>query len=220
MLSSRWVALIVFSILVGFIVAYDKDTWRQKVRYYGMTFLEGMVGGFIIDIIGVNAGYYYFPRQPFLSWQYFAIVIPCWGVFGLFINCLWRWLGKEQFIRGMAVTLFPLLLYYEGANLLTNSWVYTVPFHIVAIGWIPLIIVFAGCNRRRKVVFKMDKWIRQCEQPKLRLGLQVLRYSLTVLMFPLLIVSIFKVLSDLVAIRNTDITFGKYMRQYLMIEST
>ncbi len=102
---SRYISLAIFIALFLIITFYSKSPWRQKARYYGIAFLEGMVGGFLIDSIGINAGYYYFPRQPFLSLEYFAIVIPCWGVFGLFINCLWKWIGKEKFLNGMAVTV-------------------------------------------------------------------------------------------------------------------
>lgn len=180
-----------------------------------MAFLEGMVGGLLIDVVGIGAGYYYFPRQPFLSLEYFAIVIPCWGVFGLFINCMWQWIGQEQLIRGMIANI-PLFMFYEGTNLLTGSWIYTVPFYVVALGWIPLIIVFAGCNRRRRVVFKMDTWIRQCNTRWVYI-LKGVRISLVVIMFPLLLVSIYKVVADLIVLKRSGISIKAYAREYLMM---
>ena len=140
MLYARWLSLGVFIILCIGIIFFDKEkNWKCKLKSYGMMFVEGVVGGFIIDCVGIGAGYYYFPRQPFLSPEYMLIVLPCWGVFGLFINCLWKWIGKERFMRGMAATYMPLFIFYEGSNILTGSWVYTVPFHIVLLGWLPLI---------------------------------------------------------------------------------
>ena len=218
MLSARWLALSVFLILLILIIR-DKGSWKQKLNSYGMTFVEGMVGGLIIDSIGVNAGYYYFPRQPLYSLNYWAIVIPCWGVFGLFLNYLWQRLGEEGVLRGAVVTLPILFVFYEGSNLITGSWVYTAPFYSVVLGWIPLGYVFAGCNHRREVVFKVDSWIRQCENQTYRLGLQALRMILIVVMFPLLFVSIGKVIKDLFTLKQGNLSVRSYMREYLMMRS-
>lgn len=217
MVSARWLALGVFLILLALIVFHGKESWKQKLNHYGMTFLEGMVGGLIIDSIGVNVGYYYFPRQPLYSLEYWAIVIPCWGVFGLFLNCLWEWIGKERVIRGAVVTLPILFSFYEGTNLWTGSWVYTAPFYVVVLGWIPLGYVFAGCRHRRDVVFKMDGWIRQMENEYAKVGLRVVRVLLVIVMFPLLFVSIGKVIRDLLAIRRANISLKSYAREYLML---
>ena len=218
-MSSRWLSLIVFIVLLTIIAFYDKDTWRRKISRYGMMFSEGMVGGLIIDSIGVNAGYYYFPRQPLYSLEYWTIVIPCWGVFGLFLNCLWEWVGKDKLIRGALVTIPTLFFWYEGTNLLTNSWVYTTPSYVVALGWIPLGYVFFGCDHRREVVFKMDGLIRQCEYKPYRLGLQTLRSLLIVIMFPLLLVSIAKIIRDLFILQKANISVKEYALEYLMIKA-
>lgn len=207
MIYSRYISAAVFVILLTGIILYDKSPVKTKIKYFSMTFLEGMVGGLLIDCVGVNAGYYYFPRQAFLSWQYFAIVIPCWGVFGLLINCLWSWLGKEKFLRGMASTVVPLLAFYEGSNIITGSWVYTVHFAVVALGWIPLIWVFAGCNRRRRVVYKVEEIIGlysgECWQHVLiRYTLKTVRYVLVVIMFPLLLVTIGQIVTTIPKYRH------------------
>ncbi len=217
-MSSRWLALVIFVVLLAIISLRDKESWKYKISHYGMFFLEGMVGGLIIDSIGVNAGYYYFPRQPLYSIEYWAIVIPAWGVFGLALNYLWRVVGKDKFIRGTMITLPILFAWYEGTNLLTHSWVYTVPFHVVVLGWIPLIYVFSGCDHRREVVFKIDSWIRQCENEYYRFGLQSLRVLLVVVMFPLLFVSIGKVIRDLFIIKRANISVKEYALAYLMIK--
>ena len=77
-----------------------------------MIFVEGFVGGLIIDSLLVNVGWYYFPRQPIYSYNYFAIVLPCWGVFGLFVNFVWEWIGKDKFVRSMPLTLLCLFAFY------------------------------------------------------------------------------------------------------------
>lgn len=218
-MSSRWLALAIFIILLAMIAFYDKKNWRYKFRHYGMAFLEGMVGGLIIDSIGVNAGYYYFPRQPLYSLEYWTIVIPCWGVFSLSLDYLWRVVGKNKFIRGTIVTIPTLFMWYEGSNLLTYSWVYTVPSYVVVLGWIPLVFVFSGCDHRRDVVFKMDIWISQCDYKPYRLGLQILRLSLVVLMFPLIIGSIAKFVSNLFVLKKVNISLKEYVLEYLMIKS-
>ena len=224
MISARWLSLIVFILLVSYIIIFEKNTkWRDKLRTYGMMLLEGMVGGFIIDAIGISAGYYYFPRQPFLSWQYFAIVIPAWGVFGLLINCLWNWLGKERFWKGMAVTLVPLFAWYEGTNLLTQSWVYTVPFHFVALGWIPLTWTFAGCNRRRKVVFKIERLRLEFQEQSfvhqvMRGFLTTTRVILIVAMFPLLLTILIRLCVELPMLIKQKIPVWAYTKHLLVME--
>ena len=217
MIYSRWLSLAVFAILLLFIAFYDKNNRGIKAKKYSKAFIEGMIGGIIIDSIGVNAGYYYFPRQEIYSLSYFAIVVPCWGVFGLLINCIWQWIGKEVFTRGLLVTLIPLFAFYEGTNLIAGSWVYTVPFHVVALGWIPLILVFAGCNRRRRVVFKLKMLKEQYSgNQAITVCLNVLLGLTTVVMFPLLIMSIIKMLHELPKLREAHFTHREYM-EYLMI---
>ncbi len=224
MISSRWLALGVFILLLVAIASFDKrSNWKEKFKRHGIMFLEGMVGGFIIDNIGIRAGYYYFPRQPFLSLEYFTIVIPCWGVFGLLINCLWNWFGKEKFIRGMAMTLFPLFAFYEGTNILTNSWVYHTPFWVVGLGWMPLVMVFAGCNRRRKVVFKIERLRMLYQDDSLVHGLirgtlTIARVALIVVMFPLLLAVIIRLCVELPILIKRDVNLWSYTKHLLVME--
>lgn len=222
LLSSRWLALIAFVIAVVFVSIKDKDTVANKIKKYGTMFIEGMVGGFIIDLVFISCGYYDFPRQPFLSWRYFAIVVPCWGVFGMLVNILWTYLGKEKFIRGVLATVIPLFAFYEGTNLALGSWVYTVPLTQVAIGWIPLSVVFAGCNRRRKVVHKIDMLSIGCNKNtsfgSIKYGiLQCLKVLTTIIMFPLLITNIVKIFAHLKEFQELNFTTKEYI-EYLMVE--
>lgn len=210
---SRYLSFAILVLLVAMIALYGKEDWREKVRYYGTAFYEGMVGGFIVDLIGISVGFYYFPRQPFLGFDYFVIVIPCWGVFGLLLNALWRWLGKERFWRGMAITLPILFSYYEGSNLITHSWVYTTPFYAVILGWVPLIWTFVGCNRRRRVVFKMDAWRLQYRSNRLIWGvLTTGRVFVTIAMFPLLVMALVRLAIDLRMLLKHKINVWAYAR--------
>ena len=216
-MSSRWLSLIVLMVIIGIIVILDKHSWRDKLKHYGMTFLEGMVGGLIIDSIGVNAGYYYFPRQPLYSPEYWLIVIPCWGVFGLALNFLWSWVAKGRFIRGSLITIPVLFAFYEGTNLLTDSWVYTTPFWVIALGWIPLVYVFAACDHRREVVNKVDIWVKQCQYQPYKFGLQAFRVLLVVVMFPLLLVSITKAIRGYY--KNPSVSITKYAIDYVLMRA-
>ncbi len=219
LISSRWLALIVFTILGVFIVREKKCNVAQKFICHGTAFLEGMVGGLIIDSIGINLGFYYFPRQPLYSLNYWLIVIPCWGVFGLLANYLWERIGEEKFIKGLSVTLIPLFAFYEGSNILTGSWVYTVPFYAVLAGWTPLVLTFTGCRRRRKVVFKIEAWRLQYQKsPILVTIFQALKVAVIVVMFPLLLVSIFKVITQLSVLEKREISLSSCVREVLMME--
>ena len=224
MFYSRWIAVGIFVALIVVIIYFDRDkNLKRKAKNYGMMFVEGMAGGFIIDCIGISAGYYYFPRQPFLSIEYFAIVIPCWGVFGLLLNTMWNLLGKDKFWQGMAVTLVPLFAFYEGTNLLTQSWVYTTPFYIVALGWIPLVWTFAGCNRRRRVVFKIEEWklnfVEQKISHQLVYGMLTLaRVVLTIAMFPLMIAVIIRLCVEIPTLIKRDISIWAYTKTLVAME--
>jgi len=214
-LYARWITLTVFLVWLGFVLLKEKTPIREKIKYI-IPFVEGMVGGLIIDSIGVNAGFYHFSRQPLYSMSYFVIVIPCWGVFGLMVNYMWKYIGKEKFLRGTALTI-PLFMFYEGYNLFTNSWIYTTPIHFVALGWFPLIWTFAGCNRRRKVVFKMEAWMRDYRENRLVYGfLYASKIFIIVVMFPLMLASLLRLITDFKYIRKSEIGFTQYAKELLM----
>lgn len=214
--SSRWITLIVFFILVFVIAKFGKGTYKEKLKKYGMIFVEGMVGGLIIDSLLINVGYYYFTRQPIYSFNYFSIVLPCWGVFGMFVNFVWEWIGKDKFIRSMPLTLLSLFAFYECTNLYTGSWVYNVPFYVVALGWMPLIIVFAGCTRRRKVVFKLEQWMLKTENRVVFHALSVCRYLIIIVMFPLLVSKTVKLIMNFKRLKAMECKFSDYI-EYLMV---
>jgi hypothetical protein len=221
---SRYLCIGVFIALVFVIAFFEKGiSWKEKLKKYGTMFLEGMVGGFIVDCVGINAGYYDFPRQAFMSFEYFTIVIPCWGLFGMLINCLWNWLGKEKFIRGMLVTYIPLFIWYEGTNLITGSWVYHAPLWSIIVGWMPLIIVFSGCNRRRRVVHKIEEWRTSLNSDNpteqiLRGILTLARIIVTLLMFPLLLAVLVKLLIDLKFLITRKASIWNYTKCLLAMQ--
>ena len=216
MLLSRYIALAVFIVLI-IVISKGKGSFRQKFAKYGVAFVEGMVGGLIIDSIGVSAGYYYFPRQPLYSLSYFIIVIPCWGLFGMLTNYLWARLGREKFIRGLAITLPALFMFYEGTNLITGSWVYTVPWYWISLGWMPLVLTFVGCHRRRSVVGKVVEAEKKAHNVSTRYALQGLRVMLIIIMFPLMLASLVRLLTDLAKLREADISVRAYAKDLLLM---
>lgn len=216
-MRSRWLALVAFLLLILFISFRDKKrTLRNKLKYYGMMFVEGMVGGLIIDSIGVNAGFYSFPRQPIYSLDYWLIVIPCWGIFGMLLNCLWDWFGQDKFLRSMAVSIIPLFIFYEGTNFITHSWIYTSPFSVVVAGWIPLGWTFAGCNKRRRVVFKVESLVIEYKDNYLVSNcLNIVKWLLIIIMFPLLLVAVAKVMVDVVIMlreKSSIVAYKEYIK--------
>jgi hypothetical protein len=124
-------------------------------------FLVGMLGGFLLDIIGHRLNLWQYPRQPFLSRDYFLLVIPAWGVFGSQINVIWN-LARKYFITcewPQAVTLttfivhFPLYSLYELPNLYRKSWKYSISMRGVIVGWIPLILYFRALYKIFYLIF-------------------------------------------------------------------
>ncbi len=197
MFSGRWIALVLFIVLLV-LISREKGTLKNKFTKCGILFVEGMIGGLIIDSIGINAGYYFFPRHPIYSLSYFAIVLPAWGVFGMFIDYTWHKLGKEKFVRGLTITTPLLFAFYEGSNLLTGSWIYTASTQAVILGWFPLILVFAGCHRRRDFKKAIEEEIEKAKEGEKFVLQGVLIFAkvlLIVVMFPLLFVSLFRILT-------------------------
>ena len=152
----RWIALGTFVVLVllNLREQHPGCTRKKHFKCFAKAFVEGMIGGLIIDSIGVNAGFYSFARAPIYSLSYFGIVVPCWGVFGALINYLWRTVGRDRFLRASVIVIPLLFTFYEGLNLLTGSWTYYLPWYIVAPCWLPLVYTFAGCHRRGKMIEK------------------------------------------------------------------
>ena len=217
MILSRYISLLAF-VIMAVIMLRERGNLKRKLVNYWALFLEGMIGGIVIDSIGINLGYYYFPREPIYSLSYVVIVLPCRGVFGLIANYLWTKLGREKFLKGMVLTLPILSVFYEGSNLITQSWVYTVPFYCVALGWIPLVLAFVGCHRRRKVVKKLDSLIASCSNRNVVYGLSALRIIAVIVMFPLLLASLVKLIQHWPEIRKDATVLWDYSKAIVLMK--
>jgi hypothetical protein len=98
-----------------------------------------MIYGLLIDFVGINLMHFWeYPDRSKLV--YFAITLPCWGIFSMAVNLIWNWI-KPPWLASVVVTT-GLFLLLEIPNLLTRSWVYYVPMWFVIIGWVPLILSF------------------------------------------------------------------------------
>lgn len=101
----------------------------------------GALIGLTLDLIlGFGVGLWYFPRQPYWSFEYWLILPFCWAVFGAMVNVAWDW-AKGHFLLIFIAINTLLFLIYEIPNLVTRSWVYDAPFWLVLIGWLPMVIV-------------------------------------------------------------------------------
>lgn len=142
----RWFGLACFIILLVL-------AWRRKeLKNYAFSLIVGCLVGLTIDSIGIRAGMWYFPRQPFLSLEYILIVIPCWGVFGATINMVDDWYLKKSHFDILIIWVSVMAL-YELPNLLSGSWEYTANPMIVTLGWLPLILVY-----RYSYLILLNKW--------------------------------------------------------------
>ena len=131
----RWFGLACFLILLLM-------AWRKgDMKNYAIAFSLGCALGFAIDGVGIPLGLWEFPRQPFLSLEYFLVVVPCWGVFGATINMIKDWYIKSSIV-GLILLTIAMRTIYEVPNLMTGSWVYTTSSLLVNLGWIPLIIAY------------------------------------------------------------------------------
>ena len=144
----RWFGLACFIILL--VVA-----WRRRdLKHYVISLGVGCIVGFTIDCVGIPLGLWEFPRQPFLSWEYFLIVIPCWGVFGATINMINDWFMKKNWLSIIILSVAVMLL-YEVPNLITGSWEYSASSWLVMLGWFPLIMVY-----RLSFLFLLSRSVR------------------------------------------------------------
>ena len=131
----RWFGLACFIVLV--ILAWRK----HSLKHYGLAILLGAIVGFLLDCGGVTSGLWNYPRQPFMSLNYWLIVVPCWGVFGATINMVNDWYMRSNWKSYVILTLLIMGL-YEIPNLATVSWHYTVSALMITVGWFPLVLAF------------------------------------------------------------------------------
>lgn len=133
---SRWISLSAGIIL--FFIAFLKG--ESFIAF--LTFVISAFCGFAIDCIGIGIlKLWKYPRQTFLTVEYFGIVVPAWGVFGMLINMPLNWIRVDMALAIILVTI-SLLTFYELPNIKIGSWKYSVPVWLVIFGWIPLTFVF------------------------------------------------------------------------------
>jgi hypothetical protein len=138
----RWLVLGLGTLILT--VAYS----RGELRDFWIAFGIGITIGFLIDLFGIRAKLWHYYRQPFLSWKYFLIAIPAWGILAAAINLTWDWmtgwlglsLGKTILV--FVIITFALLLFHELPNLLFRSWKYNAPSWLVIAGWFPMVFSF------------------------------------------------------------------------------
>lgn len=133
MIQIRWLMLVLgIAVLLPAI-------FRGETRYAIISFVIGMIYGLLIDFVGINLVHFWeYPTSSKLV--YFAVTVPCWGIFSMAINLLWNWI-KSPWLAFIVITT-GLFLLLEIPNLLTRSWIYYVPMWFVIIGWVPLILSF------------------------------------------------------------------------------
>ena len=97
-----------------------------------ISFLSGMVSGFILDVFATRFSLWSYPRQPFKSKYYFLIVTPAWGVFGMQVNVFWNflrlllageWISSVSCVGSIITAI--LFVSYEFPNLRRKSWQYS-----------------------------------------------------------------------------------------------
>jgi len=133
----RWITYTVGPLL--FLIA----CWRGEFLNACLSFSIGTMGGLLIDFVGVRTlSAYNYPQQKFLTRDYFKLVLPAWGVFGMIINLPWNWfMGTEIQPYSCLVITAILMILYELPNFKSVSWQYHVPKQIVILGWTPMIAV-------------------------------------------------------------------------------
>lgn len=131
----RWIGLVVFIILL--IIA-----WRRKdLKNYAFSLILGGLAGYVLDCIFVTLGLWEYPRQSFMSIEYFALVVTGWSIFGAAINMINDWYMKRNWLSLIIIAVV-FVTGYEVINIWTESWIYYTSWLLVILGWIPLILYF------------------------------------------------------------------------------
>jgi len=132
----RWIILSVAIAL--FSVAFLRG---EKMVVF-LSFTIGALGGFAVDYIGIKIlKCWTYPRQEFLKKEYFALVIPGWGVFGMMVNLPLSWIPGSNAIT-ILILLISLLAFCELPNIKIGCWKYTAPTWLIVLGWIPLVLCY------------------------------------------------------------------------------
>jgi len=132
----RWIAFLTAAIFIPI------SFLRGEITIAILAFILGAISGFSLDCLGVGVlKLWKYPRQEFLKKQYFGLVVPAWGAFGMSINLCWQWIQIPDPITFFISTIVFIGL-YELPNLKSSSWEYFAPTWLIVAGWFPLIFVF------------------------------------------------------------------------------
>lgn len=132
----RWIILSVGIVL--FSIAF----FRREIMVAFLSFTIGALGGFAIDYLGIKAlKLWTYPRQEFLKKEYFMLIIPGWGVFGMMVNLPLSWIQASNEIALPMLTL-SLFAFCELPNIKIGCWKYNAPIWLIALCWIPLVICY------------------------------------------------------------------------------
>lgn len=107
-----------------------------------LSFTIGALGGFAVDYLGIRVlKLWTYPRQKFLKKEYFMLVIPGWGVFGMMVNLPLSWIQVSNEIA-LPMLMLSLFVFCELPNIKIGTWKYNAPIWLIALCWIPLILAF------------------------------------------------------------------------------
>jgi hypothetical protein len=130
----RWIVLIVAIAMLPFIIA--KSLFNDAIIMFTVSIGIALP----IDIVAMKTGLWNYPRQKFFSKEYFCIVLPAWGIFGVSINLLWPYCGGG--VTSLVILTIAMFIFYEIPNIKTISWRYRYSLPLVFIGWFPLVALF------------------------------------------------------------------------------
>jgi len=132
----RWIILSVGIVL--FSIAF----LRKETMVAFLSFTIGALGGFAVDYLGIRVlKLWTYPRQKFLKKEYFMLVIPGWGVFGMMVNLPLSWIQVSNEIA-LPMLMLSLFVFCELPNIKIGTWKYNAPIWLIALCWIPLILAF------------------------------------------------------------------------------
>jgi len=132
----RWIILSVGIVL--FSIAF----LRRETMFAFLSFTIGALGGFAIDYLGIKAlKLWTYPRQKFLKKEYFMLVIPGWGVFGMMVNLPLSWIQSSNEIA-LPMLMLSLFAFCELPNIKIGTWKYNAPIWLIALCWIPLVVCY------------------------------------------------------------------------------
>lgn len=130
------VALLVMSIIAGIQIWYALT--RHKITNLELvaSALVGLILGLFLDVVaGKGLGMWAYTRHPYWTVSYWTVLPAMWTEFGIGVYILWK------IVRPRLLVAPILMLVYEAYGVLRGSWVYPVAWWVVALGWIPLILV-------------------------------------------------------------------------------